>query len=103
MGKNPDRHLILAAQAEVVECIRSYGPLHDEELVRLLHENGSTQPAGDIRTRRIEVARKGLIVSTGLARTRTSGLTRTWSTVDKVVDNFVDNYPDRGPETGQNT
>jgi transcription initiation factor IIE alpha subunit len=63
-----------AMQRRVLELLQATpGGLTDEEMQRLLEMNPSTQ-----RPRRIELARRGLVVEAGTRRTASGRMATTW-------------------------
>ena len=55
---------IRRSQWEVYQALLSYGPLIDEELVMLMKSDGCKQARSGIRTRRSELTKFGLVMST---------------------------------------
>ena len=80
---------LTARRQAVLEVLRRYGPLTDEELVGIYEEKRVLPPQSPsgIRTRRNELVRAGLVEATDILRTTVSGRrAKTWSPTELAVE-----------------
>lgn len=73
---------VTASQADVYNVIAAYGPLADHALVPLAqHQMSVHQSSSGIRTRRLELARKGLVREISATRTGSGRRARVFEAV----------------------